>query len=80
LQKWSFTTYAVDLDGFLSQLSHNLKTALERGFKSIVCTFETRFEKALKEVEWISEEHWGLRLVLLEKQMRSQAREDASTR
>jgi N-acetylglutamate synthase-like GNAT family acetyltransferase len=77
---WSFTIYAVELDGFLSQLSHNLKTALERGFKSIVRTFETRFEKALKEVEWISEEHWGLRLVLLEKQMRSQAREDASTR
>ncbi|OGD44380.1 hypothetical protein A3K79_05630 [Candidatus Bathyarchaeota archaeon RBG_13_46_16b] len=71
---WSFTVYAGDLDGFLSQLSYNLKTALERGFKSIVCTFETRFEKALKEVPWISEEHWGLRLVLLEKQIYTQGK------
>ncbi len=71
---WSFTIYAVDLDGFLSQLSHNLATALERGFKSIVCTFETRFEKALKEVAWISEEHWRTRLVLLEKQVFTQGR------
>jgi|GEM_PF-1353338 len=77
---WSFTIYAVGLDGFLSQLSHNLTVALERGFKSIVCTFETRFEKGLKEVAWISEEHWRTRLVLLEKQTSSQARRNVSAR
>lgn len=65
---WSFTTYAADFDGFLSQFSYNVERALKLGFKPVVCTFETRFEKKLKDVPWISEEHWGTRLVLLEKQ------------
>jgi N-acetylglutamate synthase-like GNAT family acetyltransferase len=77
---WSFTIYAIDLDGFLSQLSHNLTMTSEIGFKSIVCTFETRFEKALKEVDWVTEEHWRTRLVLLEKQIPAQARENVSAR
>jgi N-acetylglutamate synthase-like GNAT family acetyltransferase len=77
---WSFTIYAADSDGFLSQLSHNLKRTSELGFKPIVCTFETRFEKELKEVPWISKEHWRTRLVLLEKQMHKPVGKDGKSR
>jgi N-acetylglutamate synthase-like GNAT family acetyltransferase len=69
---WSTTMYAADLEGLMSQLAHNQATASKQGIKSIVCTFETRFEKPLREaVDWETGEHWGIRLVLLEKRMRS---------
>lgn len=67
---WNFTTYATDLHGFLSQFSCNVAMALKRGSTSIACTFETRFEKALRDVNLKSEEDDEGRLVLFEKQMR----------
>jgi N-acetylglutamate synthase-like GNAT family acetyltransferase len=67
---WSFTIYAVDSSGFLSQFSHNVGTALKHGIGSIACTFETRFEKTLDGVDLKSEEHQETHLVLLEKRMR----------
>jgi N-acetylglutamate synthase-like GNAT family acetyltransferase len=66
---WSFTIYASDSDGFLCQLSRNQATALRKGFSSIACTYETRFEKVLNELDLGSEEYHGTRLVLLEKKM-----------
>lgn len=69
--RWSFTIYATDSYGFLSQLSHNVALASKHGLGSIACTFEPRFEKTLNGVELGSEEHHGTRLVLLEKQMHS---------
>jgi N-acetylglutamate synthase-like GNAT family acetyltransferase len=66
---WSFTIYATDSCGFLSQLSHNVATALKNDLDTIVCTFETRFEKTLKDVDLKSEEHQKTHIVLLEKQM-----------
>lgn len=69
--QWSFTVYSFGQDGFLSQLSHNVATALKHGFNSIGCVFETRFEKTLNELDWGSAEHWAGHLVLFEKQMHS---------
>jgi N-acetylglutamate synthase-like GNAT family acetyltransferase len=66
---WDFTIYATDSCGFLSQLSHNVAMALKSGPSSIACTFETRFEKTLNEVDLGSEEHQKTHVVLLEEQM-----------
>jgi N-acetylglutamate synthase-like GNAT family acetyltransferase len=66
---WSFTIYATDSYGFLSQLSHNVATALKSGPSSIAGTFETRFEKTLNDVDLGSEEHQKTHVVLLEKQL-----------
>jgi RimJ/RimL family protein N-acetyltransferase len=66
---WSFTVYATDTCGFLSQLSYNVAVALKNGLNSIVCTFEIRFEKTLNATE-LGEEHRGTHLVLLEKRVR----------
>ena len=68
---WSFTIYAADSHGFLSQVSHNVAIALKHGFSSIMCTFETRFEKTMNAVDLGSEKHQGTHLVLLEKQIRT---------
>jgi N-acetylglutamate synthase-like GNAT family acetyltransferase len=67
---WSFTTYAADSSGFLSQFSHNVAIALKHGIGSIACTFETRFEKALDGADLKSEDHQQTHLVLFEKRMR----------
>ena len=67
---WSFTVYAADPRGFLSQLSHNVAAALKQGVSSIAFIYETRFEKTLDEVNLGSEERRGTTLVLLEKRMR----------
>ena len=66
---WSFTIYATDSNGFLSQLSHSVAMALKHGVNVIMCTFEARFEKTLNELDLGSEEHQQTHLVLLEKQM-----------
>jgi N-acetylglutamate synthase-like GNAT family acetyltransferase len=66
---WSFTIYATDSCGFLSQLSHNVAAALKSGPSAIAGTFETRFEKTLNEVDLGSEEHQKTHVVLLEKQL-----------
>lgn len=71
-QMWNFTVYAHDSRGFVSQLSYNVTMGLERGFKSIVCTFENRFEKTLSQLDFGSEEHGTAHLVLLEKQIQAQ--------
>ena len=69
---WSFTVYANDAQGFVAQLSNNMAIALERGFKSITCTFETKFEKSLSSLDFESEERGMTHLVLLEKQIQPQ--------
>jgi GNAT superfamily N-acetyltransferase len=66
---WSFTTYANDPLGFLSQLHHNVTIAMKKGLASIACTFETKFVKTLNEVDSGSAEREETQLVLLEKQM-----------
>jgi hypothetical protein len=66
---WSFTIYATDSCGFLSQLSHNIAAALKNGLNAIACTHETRFEKIIDKVELGSEEHQKTHVVLFEKQM-----------
>jgi len=71
---WSFTTYANDSLGFLSQLHHNVAIALNNGLTSIACTYETKFVKTLDEMYSGSEERDETRLVLLEKKMRLRKR------
>jgi len=66
---WSFTAYAADSRGFLFQLSHNVAVALKRGLSSMMCTFETKFEKGLNGVD-LGEERHRTHLVLLEKRIR----------
>jgi N-acetylglutamate synthase-like GNAT family acetyltransferase len=65
---WSFTTYANDSPGFLSQLYRNVAIAMKKGLSSVDCTHETRFVKTLNEVD-SSVEREGHKLVLLEKQV-----------
>jgi len=69
---WSFTAYAGDAQSLAAQLSNNMVMALERGFKSITCTFETKFEKTLSSLDFESEEQGMTHLVLLEKQIQPQ--------
>ena len=66
---WSFTTYANDSPGFLSQLYHNVALAMNKGLSSVACTYETKFVKTLNEVDSASAEREGTQLVLLEKQV-----------
>lgn len=66
---WSFTIYATDSHGFQSQLSHQISLAHAYRHTAIMCTYETKFEKILHVMDWLSEEHWGMRMVLLEKSM-----------
>ena len=66
---WGFAAYAVDSSGFLGQFSHNVAIALKHGVSSVACTFETKFEKTLDEVELKSEEDHKTHLILLEKLM-----------
>jgi len=73
---WGFTTYSADSSSFLSQFSHNVANALKHGVGSIACTFETKFEKALDEVDLKSEEHQETHLVLFEKRMRPRKQKD----
>jgi N-acetylglutamate synthase-like GNAT family acetyltransferase len=63
----SFTIYGTTTDSFLSHLSHHVSMALETDNPAIVCTYETKFEKTLYSVEWVSKEDWGTHLILLEK-------------
>jgi N-acetylglutamate synthase-like GNAT family acetyltransferase len=66
---WSFTTYANDSLGFLSQLYHNVAIAMNKGLSSVACTHETKFAKTLNEVDSESAEREETQLVLLEKQV-----------
>lgn len=69
-QIWrGFTIYATDSDGFISQLSYNLAMASKQGQASISCTFETKFEKSLDQLD-LGEGRDGTHLVLLEKVFR----------
>jgi N-acetylglutamate synthase-like GNAT family acetyltransferase len=63
----SFTIYGTTADSFLSHFSHQVSLALEGDTPAIVCIYETRFEKTLYSVEWVSKDNWGTQLVLLEK-------------
>jgi len=71
---WGFTVYAADSDGFMSQLSRNATIASERGLSSVICIFETKFEKTLKKVDWGTKEQWRTHLVLLERQLHTQTK------
>jgi len=66
---WSFTIYANQNDGFISHLSHQITLASRNQQKAIMCIYETKFEKALHDLEWQSNEHWKMHLVLVEKTM-----------
>lgn len=66
---WSFTIYATKNDGFQSQMSRQIALAYSHNHSAIMCTYETKFEKTLHNIDWLSEEHWGLHMVLLEKSM-----------
>ncbi len=63
----AFTIYGTTADSFLSHFSHHVSLAMEKDNPAIVCTYETRFEKTLYSVEWVSKEDWGTHLILLEK-------------
>ena len=64
---WVFTVHATDEEGFLAHLYHNVAAALGRRCNAVMCTYGVEFEKAFQGVDWGSEEHWGTRLVLLER-------------
>jgi hypothetical protein len=66
---WGFTIYANQIDGFLAHLSRQITLGARNPQKGIMCIHETKFEKALHDVEWESKEHWNMRLVLVEKTM-----------
>ncbi len=67
---WAFTIYAVDSTGFLAHIWHNIAEASRRGVSSITGTHEVNFEKALQRANWLSQEYWTMRMVLLEKILR----------
>ncbi|MCW4052010.1 MAG: GNAT family N-acetyltransferase [Candidatus Bathyarchaeota archaeon] len=65
----SFTIYAATADSFLSHFSYHVSLALELEHPAIACTYETKFEKTLYSVDWVSKENRGIHLILLEKSM-----------
>jgi hypothetical protein len=66
---WTSTIYAEDSSGFLSQLFHNLSTALKTGADRMAFTFGSEFEKDLDKINLESKEQEIGHLVLLEKQL-----------
>ena len=66
---WNTTIYAKNSQGVIAQLSHNMATAFRQGLDSIECTYQTRYEKAVNELDLKPEEQQQTRLVLLEKQI-----------
>ncbi len=71
--QWSFTTYALEPKGFLAHLSHNMSVASKQGFPATTGTFEIHFEAILHEANWVSEEYWASRMVLLERSINQKA-------
>lgn len=65
---WNATIYAKDSQGFLAQLSHNMTTAFKQDADSIECTYQTKYEKTLKEADLKPEEQQQTHFILLEKQ------------
>ena len=65
----SFTIYAATAASFMSHFSYHISLALENDNPAIACTYETKFEKTLYSVDWVSKENWGTHLILLEKSM-----------
>ncbi len=66
---WSFTIYAHETLGFQSQMSHHITLALENRQRNIMCTYNSKFEEAVRQLDWTSKDYWNTRLVLLEKPM-----------
>jgi len=77
---WSFTAYSKDHQGFAAQVFHNLATALNRDFTSIMGTFENRFEKTFKKLDFQTEEQGTTHIVHVEKQIRSSKRKPTDKR
>jgi hypothetical protein len=70
LPLWAFTIYSNETDAFYAQLENNLTCACVCKKTALMGTYQIKFEKVLHQVDWISEDHWGTRLVLLEKTLR----------
>jgi ribosomal protein S18 acetylase RimI-like enzyme len=64
---WSFTMHTLESAGFLVHLSHNIMVASKQGLRSVTGTYEIRFEEILQKASGISADHWGTRLILLER-------------
>jgi hypothetical protein len=78
--RWSFTVYSKDRQGFEAQLFHNLATAMNHDFTSIMTTFENRFEKPFKKLDFQAEEKGIMHIVLVEKQIRFRKRKSTDGR
>jgi len=66
---WAFTIYATETSNFLSHLAHNIAKASKQGVSAVMGTYEIDFEKTLRAVGGILEEHWSTHMAFLEKIM-----------
>ena len=64
---WAFTIYATETPSFLSHLAHNIAEASRQGVSAVMGTYGIDFEKTLRDVGGILEEHWSTHMALLEK-------------
>jgi len=70
---WSCTIYAIDLDAFLSNLSHHLQLAKKLKLPGLMCIHQLAFEAAYKQVAWLKRGGHRMRLGLFEKQLFSRS-------
>jgi N-acetylglutamate synthase-like GNAT family acetyltransferase len=68
---WSFTVYAHDSEGFLGQVSHSVRIALEGGLSSAMVTLEKRFEEVVGELEFGADEQDISHLIMLERKIKT---------
>lgn len=66
--RWKLTIYATDQISFLSQLRHNANMALERGLRSVTCTYQVEHEKDLQPAD-LAEDYWQTHVALLERRL-----------
>lgn len=67
----SFTVYASSFEGLLTHMAKHVDIALEKDANLIVTAVDTRFEKLLRDLKWDAEFQWKMRLVLLEKTIKT---------
>ena len=65
--EWSFTIYATNLEGFLSNLSFHLHHARSQDLRSLMCIHPPEFQEQYNKVKWLKRRNHGIQLLLFER-------------
>ena len=65
--EWCFTIYARDSRGFAAHLSHHLKRAKERKYRTISAIYSPKFQRTVSRLSWIPKSGKGFAMTLVER-------------